>query len=183
MGSTSSANRSIDHVLDQLPHKSVDRIAFQLQVFDNGSLTNQGEILILVKNIYDRAVSEKDLCLKYLELVKYLSGRLSVVPPYDSLSYVQVAFLKYCNEKYKVLFLMDQESRHRALVLYGQLFNADMVSGMVMYGWIVHPLNLGRLEDEIILLKTIKDKVISENKKPGCDRYIPYLIKMFGIST
>lgn len=146
----------MEDMLDKVPYTPLVQLGPTIQfVFAVG---NKKDNEVLAKKIYDRAVQNQDLCVKYLELVKFVSNNFSNIRNDD----FKDVFLECCINNFKIdCFTCAVEKKcYEAASFFGQLFNTDLATSSLTHYWAI---SLNNKQDvQSVLLKTIKQKVLSE---------------------
>lgn len=178
---TESIISSLDIMLDEIYQQSVNVVAVTIQSFyvvhkDDNSLHPDQILLTLAKNISQRAISNKSLCPKYVQLAVLLSrlsyekpGRHEVVTFKDVfITHVLVTFDRVVGYN-----IMDVEGRFSYTTFFGQLYVQEMISIKVIH-YMVEKLEHRSHQ----LLIAIKNKLSTEFLKPFNDVKVDSLVEM-----
>lgn len=187
MGNSSSVTETnmgsaelLDTVLQKLETQSVDEVVTELQRY---FLYHDAEtLIILAKHIHQLAISNQDLCWKYVELAAELSILSYIVKEQHQQSVVtfREVFIKHAIEKFKDFQIrcgmMCVQKKKKNTTFFGQLFVKDVVSGFVINHWLL--LLNNQPEVQRMILETIEPKVTSEYRNPQHDKSIGCLKEM-----
>lgn len=163
----------VTQTLQKLPICNVDMVYRALLWIDSHA-NNKSILKDLAFQIIEFSSTQDPL--KYLELSKKLSN-FTVNDSREEITFKDI-FIQACIEKFDAINKSNQTTAEKSnhAVFFGNLFNLDLISAVLISHWTVLLKNQSELQ--LMLLRIIKDKVLSECEKPMPQRNIDKL-RMF----